>query len=87
MGIKKSLKTHGRDIDWSIYINADGTWNDSDVMMALLHDIREELKRLNNLLHCRNFVEIPTILRDVRKNTTKRKRPKKQAPKLRVVNS
>jgi hypothetical protein len=40
-------------------------------------DIRAELKRLNHLLHCHNFTEIPGVLRGIRRNTTKRKRKTK----------
>lgn len=82
--MKKHLK-YCRDLDWNIHVNSDGTWNDSKVQIALLHDIREELKRMNSILHCPNFIEIPSILRAVKRNTTKRKRPKVQKPKLRVV--
>ena len=84
--MKRHLKTQGRNIDWHIHVNDDGTWNDADVQMALLNDIREELKRLNELLHCSNFVEIPSILRTIKRNTTKRKKPKGK-PQLRVVSN
>ena len=50
------------------------TWD--CVQVAVLMDIRDELQRLNRLLHCSNFTDIPMILRRVEKNTTKRK-PKK----------
>lgn len=84
--MKKHLRTQGRDIDWHIHINDDGSWNDADVQLALLNDIREELKRLNAVLHCPNFIEIPSILRTIRKNTTKKRKPKAAAkPRLRAV--
>lgn len=45
---------------------------------AILMDIRDELKRLNALLYCTNFLDIPLHLRMIRRNTTK---PKKRKPK------
>lgn len=41
---------------------------------ALLMDLRDELQRLNRLLHCHNTVAIPELLRAIKRNTTKRKR-------------
>ena len=46
--------------------------------------VRDELRRLNSLLHCANFVAMPSTLRQISRNTAKRKRPKGR-PKLRVV--
>lgn len=71
-----------RNVNWNLPDKLQ-TWE--QVNTALLMDIRDELRRLNTLLHCPNFTDIPQILRAVRKNTTKRRKPKKQAPKLRVV--
>lgn len=36
------------------------------VSVAVLMDIRDELQRLNRLLHCSNFLEIPRQLRATR---------------------
>ena len=44
------------------------------VSIAVLMDIREELQRLNSLLHCHNFLEFPRVLRQIRRNTTKKKK-------------
>lgn len=87
MGQKRNLSRDARNIDWTVWVNDDGTWNDMKVQIALLNDIRQELKRLNDVLHCPNFLEIPSILRAVKKNTTKKKRPAKGKPKLRVVSN
>lgn len=46
---------------------------------ALLMDLRDELKRLNSLLHCVNFMEMPGYLRQIATNTTKKKRTKGSA--------
>lgn len=47
------------------------------VPIAVLMDIRDELQRLNALLHCPNFTGIPHKLDDIRKNTRKPKRRRK----------
>lgn len=44
------------------------------VTAAVLMDLRDELQQLNRLLHCTHFVAVPTTLRTIARNTTKRKR-------------
>ena len=44
--------------------------------LAVLVEVRDELKKLNALLHCDNFIRIPTELKHIRRNTTKKRRPK-----------
>lgn len=44
------------------------------VSVALLMDIRDELKRLNTLLHCHNFVGIPATLRTISRKMPVRRR-------------
>lgn len=64
------MARHGRG-DWSL--PQEGL-NWDHVQVAVLMDLRDELQKLNRLLACPNFVAIPQILRDIKKNTTKRKR-------------
>jgi hypothetical protein len=45
--------------------------------VAVLMDIRDELQVLNRLLACPNFIDIPNILRAIRRNTTKPRRKKR----------
>lgn len=52
--------------------------------LAALYDIRDELKRMNSILYCPNFLAIPQLLRDINKNTKKRKKIAAR-PKLRSV--
>lgn len=47
--------------------------------LSVLMDIRDELKRMNGVLNCPNFLEVPQILREIRKNTTPKKRRKAKA--------
>lgn len=46
--------------------NGSITWERVDT--ALLMDIRDELQRLNALLHCANFTTMPAILRGIRRD-------------------
>lgn len=46
---------------------------------ALLMDIRDELKRLNGVFGCANFLEVPGVLRAIKRNTTKPRRRRKKA--------
>ena len=73
-----------KDWTWNIDPKPDGTYCFDAASLAVLMDLRDELKRLNMLLHCHNFIAIPGILRDVRRNTTKPKR-KAKAPKLKAA--
>jgi len=59
-------------------------WTWEKVPICLLYDIRRELRSLNAHLRCHNFVQIPTILRGIRRKLptppprrkpAKRKRP------------
>lgn len=47
------------------------------VTIAVLIDIRDELMRLNALLHCHNFTGIPTTLKSIRHAMPVRRKAKK----------
>ncbi len=53
-------------------------WN--SILVALLMDIRDELKSMNAILHCSNFLRIPHKLDEIRRNTAKKKPRKTQVP-------
>ncbi len=59
-----------KDENWSL---SDPPKTDNHVIIALLMDLRDELKKLNALLHCSNFVSIPKKLEAIRRNTTKKR--------------
>lgn len=63
---------------WDFNVNPDGTIPHEVAHLVLLQDIRAELKRLNELLHCSNFTSIPNKLERIRINTAK-PRKKKEA--------
>ena len=62
--------------NWSIH-DAPDSW--TQVAVAVLMDIREELRGINAILECPNFGAIPFHLDKIRMNTTKKKRRKKRA--------
>lgn len=65
-----------KNSDWSLPEKV-ASWDQAGV--AVLMDIRDELKQLNSIISCPNFIDIPRKLDAIRKNTTKpkRKRAKK----------
>lgn len=66
-----------KNVDWQLKTNQDGSVPHQDAHLAVLMDLRDELQKLNRLLHCSNFIEIPRILRAIRRNITKPRRKKK----------
>lgn len=77
-----------KNTDWLILENDNGRYDHDQVMKALLLDIREELRRLNTVLQCPNFIAVPSKLDQIAKNTRKRRKPRAIGkPKLRVVRS
>jgi len=68
--------TRHKDANWNLRPALDNTLTWPQIHTALLMDIRDELKRLNSLLYCHNFTDIPNQLRLIRLNTKKPKRKK-----------
>jgi hypothetical protein len=62
------------NIDWDLANDngAIGTWG--KVNTAVLMDIRNELRTINNVLRCSNFLAIPRHLKRIAGNTTKKKK-------------
>ena len=66
------VSTRCKDQDWAVGDPATGkvpSWERAGI--AVLMDIRDELKRLNRLLWCPKFVSIPATLRRISRNTAK----------------
>lgn len=70
-----------KDCEWNIGNGPTHTYEAAQ--LAVLMDLRDELKRLNGVLNCPNFISVPGILREIRKhtdgtrkNTTKKRRRK-----------
>lgn len=68
--------TRKKDVNWRLNVNANGTCLTSDAQLAVLMDLRDELKRLNSVLHCVNFLDVPRRLARIARNTAK---PSKKA--------
>jgi len=70
-----------------MYGEEGGGYRDNMVIAGLLADLRDELRKLNRVFACPNFQEVPQILRDIKRNTRKKRKPKRAIgkPKLRVV--
>ncbi len=69
-----------KDRNWVVTDEQGNTYSDikEGVYLALLMDIRDELQKLNALLHCTNFVDIPNRLGQIVDNTRKRKYTRKE---------
>jgi hypothetical protein len=73
-----------KDTDWNLSegtLSSDGkrtTHSWDAIHSALLMDIRDELKRINSVLHCYDFLKLPRAVDSIRRNTA---RPKKNLRK------
>jgi hypothetical protein len=67
------------------WVVCDGVTNVTfdGAQLAVLMDIRDQLKILNNLLHCQNFIDIPWKLERVARNTAKLERVARNTAKPR----
>ena len=60
-----------KDANWNLPEPNVQSWEQANT--AVLMDIRDELKRLNSLFHCANFMTIPNKLESIRRNTVKKR--------------
>ena len=63
--------TRYKDIEWDLSGPSLTTWEQA--ALALLMDIRDELKKLNVILYCNDFQSIPRWLRNINTNTRKKR--------------
>lgn len=68
-----------KDRNWVLSAGADGSLTARAVEIAVLMDLRDELKRLNGLLNCPNFTGIPGTLRRIEAGLRKRKPRRRKA--------
>jgi hypothetical protein len=69
-----------KDVDWDLE-NENGRIDWSRVPIAVLMDIRDELRQLNRLLNCSNTLAIPKTLRAIQTNTARpRRKPSATKP-------
>lgn len=74
---KRDYRNATRNVDWSVWINDDGTVSREWLQVAVLMDIREELREIRRIVTCHNTIDIPRILRRIATNTTKTRKVKK----------
>ena len=72
-----------KNANWRLSTNENGTTPHGDAELAVLMDIRDELQDLNRLLACPNFRAIPSLLRLIRTNTAKPRKPRRKPVKVR----
>lgn len=82
--IKIERSSNRRGHDWYVRVrhNDDGTFavEESEVHTILLCEIRDELKKLNTLLHCHNFQTLPREIQEInRRLATTRKLTRRKA--------
>ena len=74
-----------KNVDWNLPEGGRGgtTHNYQSIHAALLMDLRDELKEMNRLLrnlnsifNCSNFLSIPRVIAEIRRNTAKPRRKK-----------
>ncbi len=63
-----------KDANWTI---PDSVTTFEQASLAVLMDIRDELKRLNSIIGCPRFISIPKTLDSIKRNTVKKRRIKK----------
>jgi len=66
-----------KDTLWGIEPDEKGTYTFESVHLAILQDIRDELKDLNHLLRCQHFLKMPHQLRRIAIATEKLAKKKK----------
>jgi hypothetical protein len=71
------MSDNARNGDWTITPDKEtGRYSWDQVKAALLMDIRDELRRLNRVFACSNFLAIPSKIDTLCDNTKKTRRRK-----------
>jgi hypothetical protein len=65
--------TRHKNGNWKMEANPDGSLTIDRVQCALLMDIRDELQAMCRRLDCPETLEMPRLLKAIKKNTTKRR--------------
>lgn len=67
-----------KDTEWGVLNSAGKAHSWEAVIVSVLMDLRDELKRLNSAIYCHNFQRIPTTLRGIQRNTAKRRKKRQK---------
>ncbi|MFA5901032.1 MAG: hypothetical protein WC829_18180 [Hyphomicrobium sp.] len=72
--------TRHKNGNWNLgAANSEGRVTFDQITVAVLMDIRDELQKLNRLLHCPDFMAIPSKLDAIHKKIPARKRRSRSA--------
>lgn len=69
-------RSHG---DWNIHGDDDGTLSVDRIQALIMSDVLRELRTLNALLACPNFIGIPSMLKRISRNTAKPRKRRSKA--------
>lgn len=61
-----------RNVEWKLNVDSNGCVSMDDAQLAVLMDIRDELQKLNRLLACHNFTNMPHVLKRIDKRLAKK---------------
>jgi hypothetical protein len=67
-----------KDVNWFVTGDDGRILSVDHAELAVLMDIRDELKRLNDVFHCNNFIGVPYKLERIARNTSKPRRRKRK---------
>lgn len=71
---KIDYRNETRNGNWGVtFVDEKGRISSADALLAVAMDIRDQLIKLNNLLHCRNFIAIPSKLDAIHRRQCRRK--------------
>lgn len=77
--------SRSKDATWNVHAHGEPGFGYPSIHADLLMDLRDELKKLNRVFECPNFVKIPRVLDRISANTAKRKKRPKLKPRRRRV--
>lgn len=70
-----------RDAQWHVRQTDEQMYSDEAVQRAILLDIREQLRALNRVFACPNFLRIPGVLDTIARQTKQKRRKRKAVTK------
>ncbi len=76
-----AVDRQARNVEWAVADENGGVETWERIGIAVLMDIRRELRQLNIVLACPNFTGIPRTLKTIARNTTRKRRIAKKAGK------
>lgn len=60
--------------EWDIRPDSNGGFSWPAAQLAVLQDIRDELRRIRIIAECPNTTAIPALLRSIKRNTSKKRK-------------